>query len=319
MPLNDDYRDMIKSSIADIINSTGSRSAGACTAAAFLSHFVPKKTPFMHIDIGGAFYAPKLMGIYEKGMSGTGPCLPHGRRQRAPWGLTVKATSPSILIFAGRPTRFLIEMLNVLAPKDRDGVPRDDGSAVPEWKFGEAQLSDSDDDGHLDEADAEDGAPSVSVAPFSAVTGAPARAGEDAAAARSTDWVDVKLSPGNATARTAASRQSKVFGFTSSTKGSRAAPRKGSGSPRRAPEAAEDAAEPSAGTPSAATAAEPAPPAASTLPADVTSPPDAPAAPPATEVDSAPNGANAAETTQPQSSSSSPSSSSSSSSSPERL
>jgi len=92
MPLNDDYRDMIKSSIADIINSTGSRSAGACTAASFLSYFVPKKTPFMHIDIGGAFYAPKLMGIYEKGMSGTSPSCPQSAALR-PMALTVRAVS----------------------------------------------------------------------------------------------------------------------------------------------------------------------------------------------------------------------------------
>lgn len=186
-------------------------------------------------------------------------------------------------------------MLNVLVPKDRDGgVPRDDGSAVPEWKFGEAQLSDSDDDGHVDETDADDGASSVSVAPFSAVTGAPARAGEDAVVARSTDWVDVKLSPGNPTARTAASRQSKVYGFTSSTKASKSASRKGSGS-RQTAEAAEDAAEPSAAAQSVETGAEPASPAVSTPPADVNSPS---------------NGADGTTTTQPQSPSSS---------SPERL
>jgi len=201
-------------------------------------------------------------------------------------------------------------MLNVLVPKDRDGgVPRDDGSAVPEWKFGEAQLSDSDDDGHVDETDADDGASSVSVAPFSAVTGAPARAGEDAVAARSTDWVDVKLLPGNPTARTAASRQSKVFGFTSSTKASKSASRKGSGS-RRTAEAAEDAAELSAAAPSVETGAEPAPPAESTPPADVNSPPEAPVPPPAPEVNSPSNGADGTTTTQPQPQSSS---------SPERL
>ena len=51
MPVEDDYRDLIKSSIADIKN-TGGRYGGAITAAMFLKEFVDD-TPWIHLDIAG--------------------------------------------------------------------------------------------------------------------------------------------------------------------------------------------------------------------------------------------------------------------------
>ena len=50
MPLWQPYNDMIKSSIADIIN-TGGAQAGAVTAALFLEHFVPREQAWMHLDL----------------------------------------------------------------------------------------------------------------------------------------------------------------------------------------------------------------------------------------------------------------------------
>ena len=50
MPLWQSYNDMIKSGIADIIN-TGGAQAGAVTAALFLEHFVPKEQAWMHLDL----------------------------------------------------------------------------------------------------------------------------------------------------------------------------------------------------------------------------------------------------------------------------
>lgn len=50
MPLWQNYNDMIKSSIGDIIN-TGGPQAGAVTAALFLEHFIPAGQPWIHIDL----------------------------------------------------------------------------------------------------------------------------------------------------------------------------------------------------------------------------------------------------------------------------
>ena len=52
LPLDEPYYEQMHSKIATIKNS-GGRWGGACTAAAFLSHFVPKGIPWAHIDIAG--------------------------------------------------------------------------------------------------------------------------------------------------------------------------------------------------------------------------------------------------------------------------
>ena len=52
MPCTDDYREQIKSQIADIMNTGGSRYGGATTAAMFLKEFVGE-TPWIHLDIAG--------------------------------------------------------------------------------------------------------------------------------------------------------------------------------------------------------------------------------------------------------------------------
>lgn len=51
LPVEDDYRDLIKSGIADIKN-TGGRWGGAITAAMFLKEFA-ENTPWIHLDIAG--------------------------------------------------------------------------------------------------------------------------------------------------------------------------------------------------------------------------------------------------------------------------
>ena len=51
MPLDDEYKDQIRSSIADIMN-TGGRWGGAVTAAMFLKEFA-EETPWIHLDIAG--------------------------------------------------------------------------------------------------------------------------------------------------------------------------------------------------------------------------------------------------------------------------
>lgn len=50
LPLWDGYDDMLKSDIADLVNAPDSGFAGTITAALFLRRFVPKGTPWVHLD-----------------------------------------------------------------------------------------------------------------------------------------------------------------------------------------------------------------------------------------------------------------------------
>jgi leucyl aminopeptidase len=54
MPLYPEYREALKSSIADMKNSAD-RKASSITAATFLLEFI-KKTPWAHLDIAGTAY-----------------------------------------------------------------------------------------------------------------------------------------------------------------------------------------------------------------------------------------------------------------------
>ncbi len=83
MPLYDDYKEDVKSSIADLRNSTG-RPAGTLTAAAFLQAFVGD-TPWIHLDIAGTAYTDD-----------NGPGLAKG-----PTGVPVRALVNYVLSAAG--------------------------------------------------------------------------------------------------------------------------------------------------------------------------------------------------------------------------
>ncbi len=69
MPATDDYREQIKSQIADIMNTGGSRYGGAITAAMFLKEFVGD-TPWIHLDIAGTAWADDLKPWQSKGPTG---------------------------------------------------------------------------------------------------------------------------------------------------------------------------------------------------------------------------------------------------------
>ena len=68
LPLDDEYREMIKSSIGDIMNS-GGRWGGAITAAKFLQEFV-EDTPWLHLDIAGVAWMEENKPWIAKGPSG---------------------------------------------------------------------------------------------------------------------------------------------------------------------------------------------------------------------------------------------------------
>jgi leucyl aminopeptidase len=70
MPLFDEYRDQLKSEIADLMN-TGGRPAASITAAMFLKEFAGG-LPWVHIDIAGTAWADEAKPYLPKGPSGVG-------------------------------------------------------------------------------------------------------------------------------------------------------------------------------------------------------------------------------------------------------
>src|SRR5258707_4159711 len=68
MPLDDEYKEHIRSSIADIVNS-GGRWGGAITAAMFLKEFA-EATPWIHLDIAGTAWMEDQKPWIAKGPSG---------------------------------------------------------------------------------------------------------------------------------------------------------------------------------------------------------------------------------------------------------
>jgi leucyl aminopeptidase len=71
LPLWDEYREMIKSDIADVKNSAG-RPAGTITAGWFLREFV-SGYPWAHVDIAGTAYSDREDATRVKGP--TGNCM----------------------------------------------------------------------------------------------------------------------------------------------------------------------------------------------------------------------------------------------------
>ncbi|MEM1380937.1 MAG: leucyl aminopeptidase [Pseudomonadota bacterium] len=71
MPLSQVHRDMIKSDVADMKN-IGGRDGGSSSAAAFLSRFVEKGTPWAHLDIAGTAWKKKDSDTEPKGGTGFG-------------------------------------------------------------------------------------------------------------------------------------------------------------------------------------------------------------------------------------------------------
>jgi leucyl aminopeptidase len=68
LPLWDDYRELIKSDVADVKNS-GGRPAGTITAALFLKEFVDGY-PWVHLDIAGTAYSETDLVTIPRGPTG---------------------------------------------------------------------------------------------------------------------------------------------------------------------------------------------------------------------------------------------------------
>ena len=68
MPVFDDYKELMKSEIADVAN-TGGRAAGAITGALFIKEFTGG-LPWVHIDIAGTAWAEEAKPYQPKGATG---------------------------------------------------------------------------------------------------------------------------------------------------------------------------------------------------------------------------------------------------------
>jgi leucyl aminopeptidase len=71
MPVDDDYREMIKSGIADIQNVGSGKGGGAITAAMFIKEFTGD-TPWIHLDIAGTAWQDDAKPWNAKGATGVG-------------------------------------------------------------------------------------------------------------------------------------------------------------------------------------------------------------------------------------------------------
>ncbi|MGI4758249.1 MAG: leucyl aminopeptidase [Janthinobacterium lividum] len=69
LPCTPEYRELIKSSIADIMNTGMDRGGGASTAAMFLKEFAGD-TPWVHLDIAGQAWIDDARSYIAKGPSG---------------------------------------------------------------------------------------------------------------------------------------------------------------------------------------------------------------------------------------------------------
>lgn len=69
MPVDDSFRALNKSSVADIKN-TGGRLGGTITAGLFIENFIANNIPWVHLDIAGTAYLSKPEKYLPKGATG---------------------------------------------------------------------------------------------------------------------------------------------------------------------------------------------------------------------------------------------------------
>ncbi len=69
LPMTDDYKELLKSEIADMVNAASARYGGAISAALFLKAFVDD-TPWSHLDIAGTAWADEAKPWQAKGPTG---------------------------------------------------------------------------------------------------------------------------------------------------------------------------------------------------------------------------------------------------------
>ncbi|RAP27102.1 leucyl aminopeptidase [Candidatus Marinamargulisbacteria bacterium SCGC AG-343-D04] len=71
LPLYEEYKEYLKSDVADLLNCSENRLAGTATAAIFLEHFI-ENYPWIHLDIASMMDSSATKGFQIKGMTGFG-------------------------------------------------------------------------------------------------------------------------------------------------------------------------------------------------------------------------------------------------------
>lgn len=73
MPLDEAYRKDVESDIGDVRNlARNGRMGGACTAAAFLEHFIDENRTWAHMDIAATAFVKNDLPLGPKGATGVG-------------------------------------------------------------------------------------------------------------------------------------------------------------------------------------------------------------------------------------------------------
>jgi len=72
LPLWDDYKELIKSTEADVRNSAGKRDAHCIVGGMFLKEFIRDNTPWAHLDIAAVAHLDNGKGPTGKGATGFG-------------------------------------------------------------------------------------------------------------------------------------------------------------------------------------------------------------------------------------------------------
>ncbi len=71
LPLFDEYKEYMKSEVADLANASENRLGGTCYGAKFLEEFV-NDVPWVHLDVASMMHYSTASGYRVKGMSGVG-------------------------------------------------------------------------------------------------------------------------------------------------------------------------------------------------------------------------------------------------------
>lgn len=71
-PMWEEYNDYMKGNVSDLKNISSAKGAGSTSAAVFLRHFVPKGTPWAHLDIASVSHVRDARLLTEHGATGFG-------------------------------------------------------------------------------------------------------------------------------------------------------------------------------------------------------------------------------------------------------
>ena len=72
LPMDEEYFESLKSDVADSLNNAEDRIAGTIAGGKFLEKFIEKDIAWLHCDIAGTAWMPKVQGYWDKNATGFG-------------------------------------------------------------------------------------------------------------------------------------------------------------------------------------------------------------------------------------------------------